>query len=54
MFSGLFTSHASDPKISPNIGKGNDKGKGNILEIPVDDVVVGRYVMGDKTELGIK
>ena len=28
MFSGLFTSHMLDPKILPNIGKGNDKGKG--------------------------
>ena len=28
MSSGLFTSHALDPNISPNIGKGNDKGKG--------------------------
>ena len=28
MFSGLFTSHALDPNILPNIGKGNDKGKG--------------------------
>jgi len=28
MFSGLFTSHALDQKILPNIGKGNDKGKG--------------------------
>jgi len=28
MFSGLSTSHALNPNISPNIRKGNDKGKG--------------------------
>jgi len=33
-------SHCLDPKLSPKIGKGDDKGKGNILEIPVDDAVV--------------
>ena len=28
MFSGLFTSHALDRKISPKIGRRNDKGEG--------------------------
>ena len=56
MFSGLFTSHALDLNISPNIGKGNDRGKGNILEIPVDDAVVvqvlhaGQDGTGEKTK----
>jgi hypothetical protein len=36
MFSGLFTSHGLDPKI----GKVKDKGRGDILEVPVDDAVV--------------
>jgi len=40
IFSGLITCHTLDPKISWNIGKGNDKGMGNILEIPVDDAMV--------------
>jgi len=35
MFSGLFTSHALDRRVSPN-----DNGRDNILEIPVDDAVV--------------
>lgn len=37
MFSGLIISHEFDAKASPM----NDKGWGNILEIPVDDVVRG-------------
>jgi len=42
MFSGLFTSHALDPKISAKIGKGRGmiRGRGNILEIPVDGAAV--------------
>ena len=42
MFSGLFTRHALDPKISAKIGKGRGmiRGRGNILEILVDGAVV--------------
>jgi len=40
MFSGLSASHALDPKILQMIGKVNGKGKGNTLEIAVDDSVV--------------
>ena len=42
MFSGLFTRHALDPKISVKIGKGRGmiRGRGNILEILVDGAVV--------------
>ena len=39
VFSGLFTSHALDPRISPHIGKVKD-GRDDILDIPVDDVVM--------------
>ena len=36
---GLFTSHALDPRISPNIGKVKD-GRDDILDIPADDAVI--------------
>ena len=51
MFSDLFTSHALDRRISPN-----DKERGDILEIPVDDAVVVQVLharqdgAGDKTK----
>jgi len=54
MFSGLFTSHALDPNILPKIGKGNDRGKGNILEIPVDDAVVVQVLHARQDRTGEK
>ena len=56
MFSGLFTSHALDPNISPKMGRGMIRERGNILEIPVDNAVVeqvlhtGQDRTGDKTK----
>jgi len=56
MFSSLFTSHALDPNISPKMGRGMKRERGNILEIPVDDAVVvhvlhaGQDRTGDKTK----
>ena len=56
IFSGLFTSHALDPNISPKMGRGMIRERGNILEIPVDDAVVvqvlhaGQDGTGDKTK----
>ena len=55
-FSGLFTSHALDPNISPKMGRGMKRERGNILEIPVDDAMVeqvlhtGQGRTGDKTK----
>ena len=56
MSSGLFTSHALDPNISPKMGRGRISERGNILEILVDDAVVVQVLharqdrTGDKTK----